>query len=744
MKLVRAAILILAAALAPAQAAEEAAPRPEVVRSVGHTGFITTLAFSPDGRTLATGGGDYTVKLWDVATGLMLRTVEGHPYTVLGVGFSGDGKSVFSVSQLDQIVVNVNDAATGRLVRTLDNPPALRDPGRIGSIAFSPDGRMMALALSAYGNNLIEVVDMATGALLQRLAASSETKVAFSPDSRQLAAGNEDRTVTLWDPATGRQLRRLGAGTFDWLAKLFGKGADERFTAIVFSADGKKLAAAGITSLLQFDVAGGNVVSSAASGGYISSLAFAGGMLVAASSSRIDVWDAAQPVSKLARHEGFGDVVVTPSPDGRTLASAGGDKLVKLWDTASWNVGRTIEGLNYIIGALAVTADGTTVASDSYGGFTVLWDAASGRLLRAMEGNRAVSSGTPNYTYSIGFSSDGEMLASGSRPATALVWDTASGKMRLALKHAGDDDVGVRASGFVPGGRTLVLGAATTGREPNTRELPPVLWDLPANKLLRRLEASPHQSGTYSFAYPIAASPDGRLVAAASRDRPVNLFDAQSGTAVRSLRVGDIASRALAFSPDGKKLASGLTGYPAGAIELWDVESGKPLPKIDVKERQLRTIAFAPDGRTIASGGEDGVVMLWNVEQGTLAGSLSAHGGWVTALAFAPDGRVLMSAHVDGAVRLWRSDGGELLASLVASPDGAWLAVTPEGFFESASPAAAGKLGLVRGLEAVAIDRAYEGLHRPDLVRDRIAGDPQGSVKAAAVALKLDELFSRH
>ena len=724
-----------------ARAEEQQTPAPvEIVRTVGHTEAVTALAFSRDGKTLATGSHDYTVKLWNVATGLMLRTIGGHPYEVVGVAFSGDGTEVLSVSNLlYKITVNVADAATGELKRTIENPKL--DGASLltgsGSVAFSPEGGIVALAVSrSSAGTMIEVIDTRTGASLHSIDAAEDVHLAFSPDGRYLAATGGNCALTLLDPASGEQVSQLGCG---WLFGIF--GTPSKFDALAFSGDGRTIAAIAKATLTQFDVASGDVRSEVDTGSSIDALAVSpdGSMVATASEGRIDIRDATgRSLRKVEGHAGYGGPVLAFSPDGAVLASGGGEPHARLWDAKNWNSARTLQGVDYTISGVAVTADGASVASDGSGS-TVIWDAHDGRFVRKLEEIEQTAYGCSSC--SIGFSPDGRLVAAGTRLAKTLIWEVASGRIVSSLKHSNEDAAVPRRSvAFLPSGGALVLGALSEGREPDISEDYPVVWDLPAQKLLYILKSELHKSGAFQWTYAIAVSPDGRLIAAASRDNVINLFDSQTGELVRSVAASQIAPNALAFSADGRILASANTDTPAGSIEMWDVATGSPTRRIDTHTKNLLSLAFSPDGRTLASGGDDRLITLWNFQDGTPIGALRGHEGAISSLVFAGNGMLVSGSH-DGSVKIWGGAGLDLLATMAWEPDGEWIVFTPEGFFEAEGRA--NKLAIVRGLEAYPIDAAYDLLHRPDLVREKLTGDPQGRVKSATVRLDLWKIVTQ-
>ena len=241
----------------------------------GHTNWVNSVAYSPDGSTLASGSIDPTIKFWDIATVQELRTLKGHTDWVYSVAYSSDGKILASGS--DDNTIKLWNAATGQEFRTLTG-----HKGYVRSVAYSPDGKTLA---SGSWDNTIKLWNVATGQELRTLTGHTNNvlNVAFSPDRRTLASGSDDRTIKLWNVATGQELRTL-------------KGHTGYVRSVAYSPDGKTLASG-------------------------------------SGDSTIKLWDIAtgQELRTLTGHTGR-VYSVAYSPDGKSLASGGYDKTIKLWD----------------------------------------------------------------------------------------------------------------------------------------------------------------------------------------------------------------------------------------------------------------------------------------------------------------------------------------------------------------------------------------------------------------------------
>jgi WD40 repeat protein/serine/threonine protein kinase len=584
---------------------------PETRTFRGHTKGVSSVAYSPDGKRLASASGDGTIKLWNVETGREVRTLRGHTALVVHVAFSRDGRRLASVSA--DRTVKVWDTQTGRVALTLQS-----QGGLVRSVAFSPDGRCLA---GGCRDMTVRVWDARTGEEQRTLAKHTSVclSVAFSPDGRSLAGGSQGGMVKVWDTHSGQEVLALTTGT------------PGNVVSVAFSPDGRLVAAASgslVKKVNVWDAKTGReaVTLRALDTSGVSNVAFSPDsrfLAGAAWDKTVRVWDTETGEEALtlqghtSRVEG-----VAFSPDGRCLASASFDGTVKVWDAQT---GKGTRIFKVTGGCFAYSPDGRFLAGPSKGKTVGLWDAQTGRELRTFTGHM-------KQPWCMAFSPDGKRLASAGA-TTVRIWDAQTGRelqtfsgFPAGLSWLAFSPDGKRLAGA--GNKTVQVRVVQTGREV--------------------LTLTGHTGRFLSTAF----SPDGKRLAT-SDEKVVRLWDARTGRELRTLTGHTGPVHGVTFSPDGKQLAVG-----GGKVWVWDVQTGQHTRTLHGHTDVVWRIAFSPDGKRLASASWDKTVKVWDVQTGEEVLTLAGHTGWVWFVAFNPDGKRLISTSMDQTVRVWEGRTG--------------------------------------------------------------------------------------
>ena len=567
--------------------------------------------------------------------------------------------------------------------------------GHIDEIQYSPDGKFLAVA-SGIGIWLYDVT-VHQEATLITADTSQVFHLAFSPDGSNLASGNADGNIILYNRITGTQKTLIGRYT-------------EYITSLAFSPDGKILASCNRQGTIQiWDAITGEVKYTLMhdAGGKLSFTIDCNTIVVVSKKEgKISLWNSITGEQKktFAMHPDCTAVGTAFSPNGKTVAVGSVNGTVYIYDLNTDELKMLLSEHKDHVCHLAFSSDGKMLATASFEDKTIcLWDVHTGTHRKIL-----TDENTPDVR-GLAFSPDGKTLASGRGDGTIRFWDTHTSKQKkmftghsesvlsVAVNPNGDIIASGCNLGIIRLWNTDTMQPIRTLNRPKNRQIESansIVFSSDGKTLFCGTGDGIHLWNAYTGEYKktltghtdsvktIARSSDGNILASGSRDNTIRLWDAHTGEHKRTLIAHKKLINSVAFSPDGKTLASGGEG---GTVRLWDIATGKNKLALTGHKKWVESIAFSPDGKTLASGDGYGIIHLWDIDTGKTEMTLTLDPGtdWVYSLAFSPDGKTLASGCASATIYLWDVHTGEhkkklmdhtaWVSSIAFGPDGKTL-----------------------------------------------------------------------
>ncbi len=598
---------------------------------------MLTVAFSPDGKILASGGEDNLIKIWDVASGTESQTLSGHSNIVNKVAFSPNS-SILASSSYDK-TVKVWDVSHGRIIQNLTG-----HTGWASSVVFSPDGMVLVSGDNIGTIRIWNTTNWEGGVKMKREHKGWVNYVAFSPDGTLMATCGLDKVIKIWN-------------TTSWEVNQILTGHTDVINEVKFSPDGKMLVSACIdSSFWIWNMTSGNVTYeydehtdlNLEVWDFFSSVDYSptSSMMASGGEDRlIRLWDAAknETIHTLSGHEDYVSRVLF-SPDGTLLASCSKDTTIKLWNVIRGAELLTLPRHRSAVTSVDFSPSGTLLVSGSEDNTVKLWNVTDETEPQLTE--PLTLTGHEDVVTFVTFSPDSSLLASASWDSNVKLWNMTNFQLESELtNHTGF----VYSLAFSSDGTMLASGSGTLIFQPEIR-----IWNTTSGEELRDpLDIPPgiHTSPVTSIAF----SRDGTFLASGSEDGSVIVWNVSNWTPLHTLldwhKGGAVKS--MAFSPINTLFASsGEDNY----IRLINVTNGESIYNLTKHSSSVLSVNFSPDGKLLVSGSADGTIRLWNISNGNEQQIYYLYKVNVNSVAFSPTGKMIASGGSDSTIKLWGVD----------------------------------------------------------------------------------------
>lgn len=549
----------------------------QVWGKIGHADWIRSIAFDASSKTFATGSHDKTVKLWDVQSGELIKTLN-------------TGSRVYSVAFSLDYDYKLASSGAERNIKIWDlrkgAPKEFKSHDRwIGAVKFCRDKNGSEILASGSDDCTIRLWNLSSGSCINVLEAhgGSIQDISFDPETKMLASGSVDNTIRIWNIETGQCIKTLEGHT-DWVR------------SVDFSPDGKQIASGSNDKTIRFwNIETGNCLRSIkAHDTRVWSVSFSPNKVLLASGSddkTIKFWDI--KTGKLTKSLGGNSQVfcsLSLSTDGQTIFAGSDDQCIYTFERGRQYNSQIFKGHKGRVRTTSLLEDRKVLVSGSDDKTIKLWHIETGECLHTYKQH-------DDWVWSVACSPNNKALVSGSLDTTVMIWDLEHHKHCRTLRGHSQF---VWSVAWSPKDSVVASGSADQTIK---------LWDSSSGTCIKTLEGHEHHVTSISF------SPAGDLLVSGSDDETIRVWEVETGECLAKLGEEDniLQISVVIFSPDGKQIVSGGLD---GKVRIWALKGNKLIRSINTESGPVRSLTFSPDGNALVSGGETGKIKIWDISTG--------------------------------------------------------------------------------------------------------------------------------